>query len=204
MAVELVLSHPDHGPRRRAHAQDGRVPADFYATPPWVTESLLAYLQVTPSQGWQMVDSVLDPACGDGAILDVCKKAGRKTYGYEMDIERAGKAFASGHTVVAGDALLKAPWLPADAMIANFPYTNSMDFLREALAWSARLPNQPSVYMLQWSSFDEPTQERRELLVRLRPDKLILPRRVNFSKKGTYSQASAWFCWPGKGRMVWL
>jgi hypothetical protein len=41
---------------------------DFYPTPPWVTEELLSRITLE--------GSVLEPACGDGAISEVLKKHG--------------------------------------------------------------------------------------------------------------------------------
>ena len=60
------------------------------------------------------------------------------------------------------------------------------------------------VCMLLRLSFLEPTKSRRDLLTAYRPDVLILPRRPVFDGRGTDSITSAWFCWPGEGRIIWL
>lgn len=196
MAVEqLVLRNPV--------AVGGREDGDHFATPRWCVDALVAYLGRTPSRFWHTVDRVLDPACGEGSILDVCRTARRTTYGYELNALRAEEARSRGHTIGVGDALARK-WAKADALVMNPPYNLAVPFLRAAMAWREEQDVCASVYSLHWSSFDEPTEDRRELLLTHTPDKLILPRRVRFAGKGTPREASAWFAWPGKGRMVWL
>lgn len=56
---------------------DVRHPDDFYRTPAWLTRAVLPHLDL-PAHS-----HVLDPACGDGAILDVVREAGHLTTGYE-------------------------------------------------------------------------------------------------------------------------
>ena len=53
-------------------------------------------------------------------------------------------------------------------------------------------------------SFLEPASGRAVLFEHHRPDVLILPRRPAFDGRGTDNITSAWFVWPGTGRLVWL
>ena len=88
--------------------------------------------------------------------------------------------------------------------VMNPPYTLAEGFVRKALEWRQGLPGYPPVFALLRLSFIEPTQTRRDLLGGHRPDVYVLPRRPAFDGRGTDSITSAWFCWPGRGQLVWL
>ncbi len=108
---------------------DVRHPDDFYSTPAWATIALLRVLGL-PSRS-----TVLDPACGEGAILEVVRQLGHVTVGVELDADRAGRARGQGHFVTTGDALAFAEWPgAADAIVMNPPYTLAMEFVVRAIA----------------------------------------------------------------------
>lgn len=177
-------------------AVGGRESHDHYPTPAWVTAWLFAHRR--PPQG----ALILDPSCGEGAILDVAREQGCRTLGYELDEGRAAAARERGHQVETGDALARR-WAPeADAIVMNPPYgSEASRFVQHALEWRERWCGH--VFALLYLSFCEPSGERGDLFRRCPPSIYVLPRRPKFDGKGTNSQGSAWFCWPGDGRMRW-
>lgn len=191
----FALTHPVVG-------RDGGDKLDFYPTPRACTEALIAHLaQSRP--GWRdEPPEVLDPAAGEGAILDVWRERRCPTLGLEIDPVRAETARRRGHLMSVGDAL-ERPWPRADLLAMNPPYSLAETFVRRALAWRFRTPGAALACALLRLSFLEPAKGRRDLLVQ-GPDVLILPRRPAFDGRGTDSITSAWFCWPGQGRLVWL
>lgn len=104
---------------------------DFYETPRWVTEAIVPEL-VRPGE----IDenfTVLDPSCGNGAILDVFKALGATTLGIEIDPDRAAEAVRRGHRVACADALTVA-WPPAALKIQNPPFCLAQEFVDRCLA----------------------------------------------------------------------
>lgn len=180
----------------------GRESHDHYPTPRFCTEALFDHAYKV-SERWPDARSVLDPAAGEGAILDVARERGFTTYGLELDSVRAEAARARGHQMGTGDALERS-WPRADMVVANPPYSHAEAFVRKALEWRNGVPGWPRLFVLLRLSFLEPTQTRRDLLGAYCPDVLILPRRPAFDGRGTDSITSAWFCWPGRGQLVWL
>lgn len=177
-------------------AVGGRESHDHFPTPRWVTAWLLAHHR--PPQG----ALILDPSCGEGELLDVLREAGCRTMGYELDEGRAAEATRRGHPVEVGDALAR-PWSPeADAIVMNPPYGSEAGrFVQQALTWSWQTGGR--VCALLYLSFLEPSGERGDLFRRCPPSIYVLPRRPKFDGKGTNATGSAWFCWPGDGRIRW-
>lgn len=105
-----------------------RLPDDFYKTPPAVTRAILRALDLRAGS------VVLDPACGDGAILDVADAMGCASVGIELDAGRAIKAQATGRVVEVRDALSAESWPRADVIVMNPPYSLAMGFMQRALA----------------------------------------------------------------------
>lgn len=178
----------------------GRESHDHYPTPRWCVLALLTQGGPPPAAG------VLDPACGEGAILDVFRERGHNTLGLELDPARAAVAQERGHYVYNNDATL-FPWPEhADWLVGNPPYSLALDFAWKAVEWAdwAKAPIPRRVALLLRLSFLEPASGRAVLFQHHPPDVLILPRRPSFDGKATDSTTSAWFCWPGTGRLVWL
>lgn len=169
---------------------------DHYPTPRAAVVSLLdARPQLTRG-------TVLDPSCGEGAILAVARERGARTVGLEIDPGRAEAARRAGHPVTTCDALA-SPWPEAEALCGNPPWDHAREFAWRALAWaSARAGRQ--VWLLLRLTFLEPAAGRGELLRAHPPDVLVLPRRPAYDGRGTDSVTSAWCGWPGEGRLVWL
>jgi hypothetical protein len=68
----FALTHPVVG-------RDGGDKLDYYPTPRWCTELLFEHAYKVDDR-WPDARSVLDPAAGDGAILDVARERGFSTY----------------------------------------------------------------------------------------------------------------------------
>lgn len=103
---------------------------DFFATPSWVVAAILPHLPVSAST------TVLDPCCGEGAILDTVRalRPGAKTVGIELDALRAVVAGGmKGHDVDVGNALLR-PWPAAPVVIQNPPFSRAEEFVRAGIA----------------------------------------------------------------------
>ncbi|KAA5604368.1 SAM-dependent DNA methyltransferase [Roseospira marina] len=99
----------------------GRVPNDFYPTPPDVTRALPA-VEALPN-------IIYDPACGDGAMLDVFKALGFKTIG--SDIEPRGAMINAKRQ----DFLTVRGTLPETvAIVTNPPFKFAAEFVRQAHA----------------------------------------------------------------------
>lgn len=99
----------------------------FYPTPRAVAE------QVVSSLNLQGGESVLEPSCGDGQIMDVLAnwheepdgrfaKRPLSVTGVEYDAARAGQARAKGHHVLTANFLQVAPDPRFDVVVMNPPF----------------------------------------------------------------------------------
>ena len=176
----------------------GRESHDHYPTPRWCTLAL-----INARADIVLGDTTLDPSCGEGAILDVFRE-GRHldNRGIELDEGRAEIARKAGHRVECADAL-RVEWPDAHWVVGNPPYSLALEFAWKAAEWAAAVPGRAAVLLLRLS-FLEPASGRAVLFEHHRPDVLILPRRPAFDGRGHDSITSAWFVWPGEGRLVWL
>ena len=100
-----------------------RRPLDDYPTPDWVIRA------IAPHVAGQ---TVLDPCCGAGAILDVFAERGATVGGIEFSEVRAAEATAKGHHVRVGNAL-DVEWPEADLIITNPPYSLAQEFAEKAI-----------------------------------------------------------------------
>lgn len=170
---------------------------DHYATPGWVTLSVLRYLRFEP---WPTLDHgcVLDPCCGEGAILDVVKSEwGAGGVGIEIDVARAIEAAKKGHEVHTRDALGAVLFWPSvDVLITNPPYGLAMEFIEKALAEYGKLID--CAFLLRINFLGS---QKRAAFHRAHPsDVYVLPKRPSFTGKGTDATEYAWFVWgPGRG-----
>lgn len=104
-------------------------PDDFYRTPANVTRALLRHLDVNAT-------NILDPAAGDGGILDVVRAeydgSETRVSGFEIDPGRA--EIARVETV---DALARPTWRvegrAPDLIIANPPFSLATEFVNRSL-----------------------------------------------------------------------
>ncbi len=103
---------------------------DFYRTPSWCVDALVEHLHIPAGS------TVLDPCCGDGAILDALKVHGHRPVGLELHLGRL-KVSGLAHEVVHRNALDAARWVmpgsPIGAVVTNPPYKDAAKFVERAL-----------------------------------------------------------------------
>lgn len=157
---------------------------DFYETPPDVTLAILTRLE--PAK------VVIDPCCGDRAILRVVAEVWPRAAcaGIDIDPARAANKHA--------DALGPESWTcPGVTVITNPPYSRAEDFVRRALL---EVGPTGTVAMLLRLAFLE--SKGRAVLHQEHPsDVFVLAKRPSFTGDGkSDSAAYAWFVWgPGRG-----
>lgn len=176
-----------------------RRPDDFYATPAWCVRAALSQLFPIKSP-----EAVLDPCCGDGAILSAVVDYWAETktvsdwlYGIELDPVRAAIAEDKLFIVEARDALTPVPWPKKKVIITNPPYGNAMMFVERALDEVAEGGTVVMLLRLNWLG-----SQKRAAFHREHPsDVFVLPRRPGFTEDGkTDATEYAWFAWgPGRG-----
>ena len=153
-----------------------RKPRDFYATPEWVTETLLDHLPPIDGPIWE-------PACGDGKMVKVLEK-------YHQVL---------GTDIHSGDDFLSS-LLPAyPNIITNPPYKLAEQFVRHALTMTRY--DKGLVAMLLSNNWD--TAKTRRDLFTSEPFlmKLVLTKRIawfvedNGKPKASPSENHAWYVW---------
>lgn len=114
---------------RGAHREE----LDFYATPARCVEALLPHLKLDPAQTY-----VLEPGCGDGAIMSVLASRGFHVTGIEVDRARAGRAVDRNcGRVAVTNFLSSAAFGTYGAVIGNPPYSLALEFVEKALKCTA-------------------------------------------------------------------
>lgn len=96
--------------------------ADFFPTPPWATRALCDWLVLRIALQYC---TVLEPACGDGAMAHVLKSY----FAYV----KASDLHDYGYGTDGIDFLLKGPDQPADWIITNAPFKLAEKFILTAL-----------------------------------------------------------------------
>lgn len=129
---EVLPDCPEATPRRAASTEVSK-DLQFYRTPDAVADELVA------RAGLRDGDSILEPSCGDGAILDAVRRyCDRETYycrednrqknprvsglGIEVDSGRAQQAEAKGYSVVCKNFLQVTPNPRFDVVLMNPPF----------------------------------------------------------------------------------
>jgi hypothetical protein len=148
-----------------------RAHRDYYATPPWVVDRLLARLPVGEGHPDRWI---IDAGCGDGAIIErllvTAKHKDRLIIGVENDKLRAEKATERfpGTTIVVGSwletltigqlfACMPEGKLPCHArlpigIISNPPYELALEFICRSLVFlrdSLAPPNSFAAFLLR-------------------------------------------------------
>ncbi len=116
---------PDCPEERPAKAKGTAVAKDlqFYRTPAEVADHLVR-LAAGPRDG----NLILEPSCGDGAILDAIRRYAQKervdlrAVGIEYDAGRAAQASAKGHAVQVANFLQVQPDPRFDLVLMNPPF----------------------------------------------------------------------------------
>ncbi len=158
-----------------------RRPLDFYPTPPHAVQSLLDRERFT--------GLVLEPACGDGAIVRVLQ-----AYGYDVeatDILDGKDFFARSETV--------------PNIVTNPPYRQTLDFILHAKKIATRkvamlLP----VEFLHGATRFELFQDRRFPLKNV----YVFSSRLRFGSETDATVGHAWYVWDrkykGEARLGWI
>lgn len=176
-----------------------RHPDDFYSTPAWATRSLLrAFGAIGLTR-----ETVLDPCCGDGAILDVVKAEWpwMKLAGYELNEQRADAA-RSKHSVKQRDALSAEPWTTTATdprwIITNPPYGLALQFAQRAIAEISNENDHGQatgtvamLMRLNWLA----SQKRAAWMRAQTPSVFVLPKRPSFTGGGMDATDYAWMVW---------
>lgn len=103
-------------PTKKSASSEVSRDLQFYPTPKNVAKDIIASVGVYPGA------YVLEPSCGDGAILDELRKVGVKSLGYEVHAGRAQIAKNKGHSVVVGNFLETIPSPEFDFVVMNPPF----------------------------------------------------------------------------------
>ena len=182
---------------------------DFYPTPPWVTRLILDHVMPDPVPAQGRTLSVLEPAAGEGHILEVVRERApwAELNGIELDPLRAAtcrERLNIGESIVDGSFLdastrFRSAWQP-DLVITNPPFDLAIEFVKMAL--SVFLPK-TTIAMLMRLAFLE-TEARADLMATNCPDVYVLATRPSFVKGAGKTQsdsaAYAWFVWPSGER----
>ena len=157
---------------------------DFYATPSWVTRAILPRLD-NPR-------SILEPAAGEGAILNVCRQQWPNAYfgAFEIDPQRAAVCSIT-NPVVCTNFLAVDSWALMgrwDLIITNPPFKLALPFIRHSL--------QRALTVCMFLRLNFLGSQKRAPFWRENPCGVyVLPKRPSFTGKGTDSTEYAWFIW---------
>lgn len=173
------MSVTGHNPVRHAD--------DFYATPAWCTRAILSHLPES--------HTILDPCCGDGAILDVlaAERPNAQRLGIEIDDGRTETNKVKGHIVACADALGPSRWAggAVDLILTNPPFGLAMEFVQRACDEVFHGGTVAMLLRLPWLA----SQKRAPWLRENTPSVYVLPKRPSFTGKGTDATDYAWMVW---------
>jgi hypothetical protein len=167
------------------------VTLDYFRTPAWAVDAILPHL---PLHG-----PIIDPGCGDGAIIECLVDAGvapRSIYGIEIDVALAQAARSTGAIVRTGDFLLERPAPGFGLVIGNPPFSRAIEFIEHARAIVGRTGTVAMLLRLGFMAGLCRADWHRQ-----NPADLgVLPRRPSFAKAGSGTDKTdyAWWLWrPG-------
>ncbi len=168
-------------------------PGDFYETPAFVTNTLLEYeefIDVLDKNDW-----ILDPCCGNGAIIKALSRKGFDAEGFDIkrrNYEARKIDFLSlvtdGYDMLTPDGfvVLACP----DYIITNPPFKLALPFVRQALKFARK-----KVAMLLRMQFYE-TKGRHEFLRENPPIRIYsFSDRVDMIGSKSGMMWFAWFVW---------
>jgi hypothetical protein len=187
------------GRKSASHGEAGypRAAFDAYFTPQWCTELLCRAVRFGPETGptW-----IWEPACGNGAMVDVLRCAGYWVDGSDLTDHGFGETGV--------DFLTAKPEQEYAAIVTNPPFgTLARQFVVRAL--EIVKPQMGMVAVLQRHEFDAP-KTNWPLFKYPYAMKLILPRRPKWSSEDKASPRFpfAWYVfdyrWTGEPGTRWL
>lgn len=88
----------------------------FYPTPRAAIDHILARVHLPASA------RILEPSCGDGALLDAMNNGDRQLFGIEYDATRAQQARGKGYSVLTANFLQVEPQPVYDRIVMNPPF----------------------------------------------------------------------------------
>ena len=162
-----------------------RAPNEFYPTPPEATRAFLA--------AEQFDGSIWEPACGQGAIAEVCETAGYEVVATDLANYGYGEA---------GVDFLKCEMPRAKHIVTNPPYGNGLAdrFIRQALQLTAKTGGKVAM-LLNLASLCDPQRHHSYVMrppVRIYAlDQCICYPNGDPSLAGPYTRRHR-YCW-----MVW-
>jgi hypothetical protein len=187
---------------------DVRHADDHYETPAHVVGALIQALPQRALSG----RCILDPCCGNGAILKALQPAPfGHLLGVEQHVGRAELARREGFTVDVADFLTTYAVLgdrvdrPPDVVVMNPPYRHALDFVVCAMA-AVREHRGWMVCALLRLGFLA-SKKRRDWWQRNPADVFVLSSRPSFTGDGkTDASDYAWFVWGDgpRGKVVIL
>lgn len=123
---------PDCPEERPSAGTNTQVAKDlqFYRTPDAVVDRVLA------RRVWDGM-RVLEPSCGDGALLNGLRKRGANVFGIEVDPSRATECKSKGYAVLCANFLEQPPDPEFDAVVMNPPFygRHYAKHIKHALKW---------------------------------------------------------------------
>lgn len=126
---DVLPDTPDEATKKRASTAVAK-DLQFYPTPPYAVDRLLG------DYNWRG-KRVLEPSCGDGAILDKLRGLGATPFGIEVDAGRAAQCRAKGHAVLCANFLDQPATGDFDAVVMNPPFygRHYAKHVRHAMKW---------------------------------------------------------------------
>ena len=158
-----------------------RRPLDFYPTPPHATQALIGRERFT--------GLILEPACGDGAVVRVLRKQG---YNVEATDIRKGQDFFERTE-------------PVPNIITNPPYRHSLDFILHAKKLAThKIAMLLPVEFLHGGTRYELFQDRRFPLKVV----YVFASRLRFGSETNATVGHAWYVWDrwhkGEPTLRWI
>ncbi len=171
---------------------------DFYSTPAWATDAILDVLLPRGGAWTSAPPYVLEPATGDGAIVERLLARGvphERVKGQDISGQRAAAcADLTGVVPLVGDFTSRSALdgRRFELIITNPPFAQAEAFFRRSLQLLATGGVVALLLRLNWLG-----SRARVQLHRAHPaDLYVLPKRPAFGgAKGTDSCEYAWFVW---------
>lgn len=156
---------------------------DFYPTPAWCSETLLRLYPMPPL--------VWEPACGDGAIVQVLRRHGMTVHASDLSPRMSPARTADFF-------LAESAPEDADAIITNPPYTHARAFVERAL--ELMQPRKGVVAMLLRNEYDSADTRRHLFGQAPFAAKIVLTRRPMWiaGTSGSPRHNYSWFVWDWK------